>query len=121
MKLFHPLMCMALAMGGAHAAFDLCGGSCTDNMVFQRDVPATIWSVDTGAPKGTKVTVLMAASTIGSGTVGNDGGFSIQMTPQKAATNTTITVQVGSSSQTLENVAFGDLIFCSGQSNSKLN
>ena len=116
MKMFFALLFL-VAMEGTHA-FDLCGGSCSDHMVFQRDVPATIWSVDAAAPQGTKVTVKIGTITIGSGAVAGDGGFAIHMATQKATTNATITVQVGASTQTLKNVAFGDLIFCSGQSNS---
>jgi len=88
----------------------------TDNMVLQRDQPDTIWGWTT---PGTTVTVTVAGPTTVpavTGTAGPDGKWSVKTSPVPAGGPYTVTV-AGPQTVTFQNVLFGDVWICSGQSN----
>jgi len=70
------------------------------------------------AASGEKVTVQLLTGKTWTTTAASDGTWSIALDPQPASTGHTIKVSTsGGKSQTLSNVAFGDVFLCSGQSN----
>ena len=86
------------------------------NMVLQRD-GARLWG--TSAP-GEVITVTLGGSGAGPWEATSDatGSWTIQMDAQPASSGKTITITSSSGrSQRLVNVAFGDVVLCSGQSN----
>jgi hypothetical protein len=98
------------------------------NMVLQRGpTKAAVWG-ETAAP-GDEVTVSLSA---GSGvtrdaaavggpwkaTAAANGSWAVAMDPQAAGSGMTLTVSTTSGgTQVLKNIAFGDVVLCSGQSN----
>jgi hypothetical protein len=101
----------------------LCGGACSSGMVLDR-TNATVWGV--GAKPATTITVSLVASSwkqAGSAsswkaTVSAGGAWSVSLGGQPPGAGHTLSVKCsdGSSAQ-LTDVAFGDVILCSGQSN----
>ena len=92
------------------------------HMVFQRDVPADLWGF--GATPGGVVTVsLSGPQGIIVGTIGQragaDGSWNFTLPPNPAGTGYNISIQDVASGkvQLLEDVAFGEVMWCSGQSN----
>ncbi|MBC7804770.1 MAG: sialate O-acetylesterase [Akkermansiaceae bacterium] len=84
----------------------------TDNLVLQRSRPIPVWG---RADSGESVTVTLgkdSASTV----AGSDGKWTITLPQQKAATGLKLTI-TGKNTQTLNNVAVGEVWVCSGQSN----
>ena len=53
-------------------------------------------------------------------TTDDSGNFTVTLTAHAAALSTTVVVSDGTTTLTLRNVAFGDLLFCSGQSNMQM-
>lgn len=102
------------------------GGSCIkqrpllpsffdSNMVLQRGQSVSLWGFDAAA--GETINVALGAKKWNSKALAN-GSWSVALDPQPITTGATITVAAsGGRSQTLKNVAFGDVFLCSGQSN----
>ena len=98
-----------------------------DGMVLQRDQATNVWG--SGAAPNSKVTVSVqhpAASSSASVAVilrssaqANAQGDWTTTVTVAAANSTTLTATDGHSTVTLNDVAFGDVILCGGQSNSK--
>jgi hypothetical protein len=92
------------------------------NMVLQREPErAALWG-STAAAGETITVVLSTASNSAPNTwtttASANGSWAIDMDPQPASTGATIKVSGSSGrTQTLKNVAFGDVVLCSGQSN----
>ena len=87
----------------------------SSNMVLQRaPQQAVMWG--TGAP-ASQVSVSIDGSSVNGSSVGSDGRWLVQLPAQPASFDRTITITDGSSTLTLNNIAFGDVYLCSGQSN----
>jgi sialate O-acetylesterase len=87
-------------------------GLFTDNMILQRDVPCPIWGwTDPGA----QVTVAVNGQQV-SATADAQGKWLAKVGPFPAGGPTTVTI-TGPQTVTLNNVLFGDVWLCSGQSN----
>ena len=84
----------------------------SDNAVLQRDVPVKVWG---WADANEKVAVTLGEASKET-VAAADGAWSVTLPAQKAADNVTLKVQ-GSNTLTFNNVALGDVWFCSGQSN----
>jgi sialate O-acetylesterase len=84
----------------------------TDNMVLQRDQKDAIWG---WSKPGEKVTVSIAGQSAET-SAGADGKWTVMLPPQKAGGPHTLTVK-GPETVTLNNILFGDVWICSGQSN----
>lgn len=89
----------------------------TDDMILQRDIPLVIKGkanagekvkVTLEGPSGTKTKKAKASA---------DGLWKVKMSPLKAGTGFTLTVEGEGRSYTYNNVAAGDIWVCSGQSN----
>ncbi len=85
----------------------------TDGMVVQRDRPLTLWGT---ASPGEVVTVKVVKGKKQTVTANADGEWSASLPPLK--TGKTYTIEVGD--KRIENVAVGDVLLCSGQSNMEL-
>eukprot|EP01043_Picozoa_sp_COSAG02_P076674 COSAG02_NODE_16405_length_1086_cov_1.403242_1_plen_305_part_01 len=97
----------------------LCGGACSSGMVLDR-ANATVWGV--GAKPAATVAVSLTGSASNSNwkaTVAADGAWAVSLGPHPPGPGHTLSFKCsdGSSAQ-LTDVAFGDVILCSGQSNS---
>lgn len=85
----------------------------SSGMVVQREKPLTLWGT---ADPGEKVTVRIQGKK-GTETVANpDGSWEVSLPALRTGRKYTITVN----DLTLENVAVGDVLLCSGQSNMEL-
>ena len=93
----------------------LCGGACSDGMVLDR-ANATVWGV--GAKPGTKITATLgaaSASATWTAVVGSDGGWALSLGAQPPGTGHTLSLTGSdSTSVALTDIAFGDVILCSG-------
>ena len=88
------------------------------NMVLQRAPQSAVIYGSTAQP-GETVTVSLSGGKSWHGTAAANGSWAVTLDPQQAGAGKTITVSTKSgNSQTLKNVAFGDVVLCSGQSNS---
>jgi len=88
----------------------------TDNMVLQRELPAVIWG---WADKGAKITLTFAGQSQ-TATAGDDGKWTVKLTPLKAsAEGRALTVQssIDNQKSTIKNVLVGEVWLCAGQSN----
>ena len=122
-----PLVVNVTCVGGPCTSFPLLPKFFDSNMVLQRDQAAAIYG-HTGDP-GSAVTVELAAGpgvpqpspSSWTGLVAPNGSWVVEMAPQKASTGWTVTVSSGAGAgkrtRVLENVAFGDVYLCAGQSN----
>ena len=104
------------ALASTHAAPALhLSNIFSSNMVLQRaPQQAVMWG--TGAP-ASQLTISIDSQLAAGSTVGSDGRWSVQLPAQQASTNHTIIITDTITSLTLNNVAFGDVYLCSGQSN----
>lgn len=96
----------------------LCGGLCTDHMVLQRNEPARVWGSD--AEPRAEVTVSLHDGPGAQGwrtVVGSDGRWSVDLDPQPTGLGLNLTIALGDEKTTLRDIAFGDVVLCSGQSN----
>jgi sialate O-acetylesterase len=84
----------------------------SDGMILQRDVPAKIWG---WAAPGEKVTLHFNRADYAA-TAGEAGNWEITLPAQKAGGPYSMTIHA-SNSITLQNILFGDVWLCSGQSN----
>ncbi|QMW00967.1 sialate O-acetylesterase [Spirosoma foliorum] len=84
----------------------------SDGMVLQRDVPATLWG---WAKAGESVSVTLNSKT-STAITGQDGKWKLQLPPMKAGGPYQIQIKA-SNELTLNDVLFGDVWLCSGQSN----
>ena len=100
----------------------------SDNMILQRDIPLIIsGKADVGdrisvllrKPEKRKAKEIQTQQAI----AGNDGRWSVTLNPTAAGTNYTLTIRCLTSTSsvsseiTYKNIAFGEVWFCSGQSN----
>ncbi|MGE0018381.1 MAG: sialate O-acetylesterase [Draconibacterium sp.] len=84
----------------------------SDGMILQRETPVKIWG---WADAGEKVNVKFNNQTIETIT-STEGKWSVMLAPQKAGGPFEMTIS-GKNQIHLENILFGDVWFCSGQSN----
>jgi sialate O-acetylesterase len=84
----------------------------SDGIVLQRGVDVPIWG---WAEIGEKVTVSFKGQQFNT-TTGSDKKWKVQLPQQKAGGPFEITIK-GSNTITIKNILFGDVWFCSGQSN----
>ena len=90
----------------------------TDNMVLQRDMPVTVWGTSADA-NGSTLSVSLGDET--EIAYVNDGEWEVAFSEREASSEgerLTVTTSVGT--QTVENIAFGDVYFVGGQSNAYL-
>ncbi|TRX59237.1 sialate O-acetylesterase [Fulvivirga sp. M361] len=85
----------------------------SDNMCLQQSAEVQIWGWDT---PGQKVVVDPSWGKHSQTITGEDGSWLIRITTPKAGKTGRIKV-TGSTQQTIENIAFGEVWLCSGQSN----
>ncbi|MDR2814297.1 MAG: beta galactosidase jelly roll domain-containing protein [Prevotellaceae bacterium] len=84
----------------------------SNNLILQRDAPAVLWG---WAAPGEPVSLTLRKNAYK--TVADSGGnWHIQLPPQKAGGPHSITIRA-SNTITLDNILFGDVWLCSGQSN----
>jgi sialate O-acetylesterase len=84
------------------------------NMVLQRDQPVAVWGK---ATPGNTVEVQLGAA-ISNGLVQADSTWQVRLTPHKAGLQTyELKVRSGTETVRIENILFGDLWVCIGQSN----
>lgn len=109
---------LQLAASSSSCSFSSALGS---NMVLQRDVHARIWG--TAKPGSNVVATVISTSTSSTSyntTASSAGDWQIDLTPQSSTTTpTTIKLQCdgAATSTSLNNVLFGDVFGCHGQSN----
>ena len=70
------------------------------------------------AEPGANVSVALDGIPCASNITQADGNWTIDLPPQQASVNRTIVVSDGETTLTLDDIAFGDVWLCSGQSNS---
>lgn len=86
-----------------------------NNMVLQRDRPAPVWGWST---PGVPITIHVDGKPAGQPAVaGPDGRWMTKIGPFPAGGPHTLVVEGGHKKETLNNVLFGDVWLCSGQSN----
>ncbi len=83
-----------------------------DNMVLQRDRAVPIWGWDDA---GAQISVTIGDHTANT-VAGDDGRWQVELPKMKAGGPYEIVVK-GSTTETVENVLFGEVWLCSGQSN----
>jgi sialate O-acetylesterase len=83
----------------------------TDNMVLQRDIPAKVFGT---ADDGERVIVSINGQT--AKTTAKGGEWLVELKPMKAGGPHRLTIE-GKNTLTLQNVVFGDVWLCTGQSN----
>lgn len=105
------LVGLSLAASAAQANVSLPAFFSTD-MILQRDRGIPVWGT---ADPGEKVTVTFDKA-VSSTTAGPDGKWKVTLKSHPAAESLILTV-AGKNTITLDNVAVGDIWFCSGQSN----
>ena len=117
---FALLHCAALSVAAAAAAAGPFRFSNThgDHMVLQQaPAKAQIWGFGT-AGQSVSVVTTAAGGTPVKATVAPDGTWQVALDPVKASGNpVTVTATSGTTSITLKDVLYGDVWFCSGQSN----
>lgn len=86
------------------------------HMVLQRDMEAPLWG---WAEPGEAVTVSLGEQRLAPVKAGSDGRWVVKLPPQAASpSGQAVAVKIeGTNTITLENVVFGDVWICSGQSN----
>jgi len=85
------------------------------HMALQRaPLPARLWG--TAAP-GAHVTATLDKKVSASGLADADGNWRVDLPPQPAGVGHTIVLTDGTTTKVLDDVAFGDVFLCSGQSN----
>ena len=84
--------------------------------VLQRDVPATVWGF--GTP-GAGVAATLDGAPAGRASVGADGVWRLPLPPQPASASPRVLAlaQDGGATATMEDLLFGDVYMCGGQSN----
>ncbi len=83
-----------------------------NNMVLQRDKPCNIWG---WADKGEKIAILFNGNTYNT-TAANNGSWKISLPSQSAGGPYQLVIK-GKNTITLQNILFGDVWVCGGQSN----
>ena len=113
------LVVVVAAAAVAHAAPLQLAAAYGSHMVLQADRPAAVWGH--GTP-GTNVTVTLAAGArvvaSNTSTVAPNGIWQTHLPPQPASnTSHTVSARTGSASLQLDDVVYGDVLVCVGQSN----
>lgn len=86
----------------------------TDDMVLQRDIAAPIWG---WSSPGDRITVQVDEGPKSEATASADGKWLTKVGPFQAGGPHTVTITGKDRSQKLQNVLFGDVWLCGGQSN----
>ena len=87
----------------------------SSSMALQREpLAARLWG---WAPPGSKVSATLDATLAATATTAAAGNWSLDLPPQKAGTGHKILITDGRTNITLDDIAFGDVYLCSGQSN----
>ncbi|WP_394728877.1 sialate O-acetylesterase [Altererythrobacter sp. GH1-8] len=89
------------------------GAPFTDGMVIQRGHPIPVWG---WAEAGASLQVTLGDEAR-SATVGPDGSWLVEFAPRDAATGLTLAVVDEDEQLALSDIAMGDVVLCSGQSN----
>jgi len=110
------LFCVCL--GGDVEVPWLCGGACGSNMVLQREpLQSRLWGVPGMLARGLVVTISLNGEEVANGQTAADGSWQLDLPAQPAGQGHRLDVTVGRLTAGLQNVAFGDVYICSGQSN----
>lgn len=112
LKKFTPIFLTLLCAVSATIAEVSMPNIFSNHMVLQRDMATPVWGK---AESGETISVSIADQSYTT-TASSNGEWRIALKPMPAGGPYTMTVQ-GSNSLTFENVLFGDVWFCSGQSN----
>ena len=86
----------------------------SENAVLQRDRPVPIWG---WTQPRTKVTVKLDNKVTQTATAGDDGRWTVSLAPHAAGGPHSLTVVANDRTETRNNLLFGDVWLCSGQSN----
>ena len=78
---------------------------------------AVMWGT---ATPGATISITVDGQKSGAAEVDAQGNFTVTLTTHPASVSSTLVVSDGSAELTLRNVAFGDVYFCSGQSNMQM-
>ena len=93
----------------------------SSNMVLQRTIPGGVGTRMWGqGVVGSTVTVTVQSHPAVSATVDSDGNWEVTLPSKDATIASEIVVSDGTTTLTLSNVAWGDVYFCSGQSNMQI-
>lgn len=91
------------------------------HMVLQREpMKARIWGFE-ASPNGNVTVTLNDQKNIAFSFAKDDGSWSIDLPPQPAGSGHTLEISDGTSNVVLEDIAFGDVYLCSGQSNMEMS
>eukprot|EP00937_MAST-01D_sp_MAST-1D-sp2_P000500 g500.t1 len=120
-QLLLPLVITVECGGGAYGCADypLLPTFIGDHMALQRaPEKAQLWGHN-AVPGETVTAALDGEAAAATATAGADGSWQLRLAPQPAGTGRTLTLAWSRSgrSRVLHDVAFGDVYFCSGQSN----
>ena len=108
-----------LSLRASHAAGLQLPTFIASHMALQRAPhSAQLWG---WADPGTSVSVLLDATTLASVEPAADGTWTVELPPQAAGWDHTITVTDGTISIELTDIVFGDVYICGGQSNMELS
>ncbi|GAB4182008.1 MAG: hypothetical protein Fur0032_23120 [Terrimicrobiaceae bacterium] len=86
----------------------------SDHAVLPREINFPIWG---RARPGASVEVLIDKKSVGKTTTGEDSEWLVEIPPQEPGGPHTITIRSGNAEIGLSDILFGDVWFCSGQSN----
>lgn len=86
----------------------------SDHAVLPRGIKFPVWG---RARPGTSVEVLIDGKSAGKSTAGSDGEWGVEIPAQEPGGPHTINIRSGNAELALSNILFGDVWFCSGQSN----
>lgn len=114
--LLHLLFHLAAASAAPFRITSTLGSSA----VLQRDVSATVWGFGTA---GLTVSATLDGAPAGRATVGADGIWRVALPaqPASAAPRTLSFAQADGSTAALEDILFGDVYLCGGQSNAQFS
>eukprot|EP01052_Picozoa_sp_SAG31_P004231 SAG31_NODE_174_length_21353_cov_23.387974_1_plen_204_part_00 len=115
-----PVAGAATIGGGAPAAASFrFSNTHGDHMVLQQaPAKAQVWGFGTAGQSVSVVTTAAGGATPVKATVAADGTWQVALAPVKASvTPVTVTATSGTASIALKDVLYGDVWFCSGQSN----
>ncbi len=113
MKPYFILILIFWCLTNSLAAQIELAGIFTNNMVLQRDVEIPVWGWST---KGKIITLIFKNNTY-QAKADKTGKWQIKLPPTPAGGTYQMTVTDGASEKTLNNILFGDVWVCSGQSN----
>eukprot|EP01052_Picozoa_sp_SAG31_P050556 SAG31_NODE_11591_length_1015_cov_1.067686_1_plen_214_part_01 len=92
----------------------LCGGACSDHMIFEH-TGSTLWG--SGLAPGSVVTAGIDGKEAARGAADARGRWQLALPPMPPGTGHTVQLEAEGAARTLLDVAFGAVVLCSGQSN----